>query len=469
MRTARALSVVAAVGILFGSATSATAGVAFRPGSVGVGDPYFPLEGDGGYRPVHYNLDLSYDPAHHFLSGTDTLTAIATQNLSRFDLDLQGLTVNSVKVNGVHAKFSRSGQELRITPQVGLQRGLPFRVAVNYAGSPKTIVGSPVVFGAPYGWIYTKDGAFVGCEPNAASTWYPSDDHPSRKASFTCKITVPKGNSVMANGDLLGNWTRGDKSTYLWNETKPMATYLATIDIGKWNIQRGRTPGGIKEIVGVDPTVPGHGADTYNLTGQITDYWSKKFGPYAFSSTGAIVDNVPDIGFSLETQTRPLYGFTPDAGTASHELAHQWFGDSVSVADWSDIWLNEGFATFAADLWNEHANGVSTWDAYFGKDGAYNQIPASSSFWNQAIADPQRDTMFSGAVYERGGMTLAALRHKIGDQNFFRILQTWTRTHRYSTGSTAQFTTLASKIAGQNLDSFFHSWLWQKSKPALDS
>lgn len=469
MRTARALSVIAAVGILIGSATSATAAIAFRPGAAGIGDPYFPLEGDGGYRPAHYYLDLSYDPAHHHLSGTDTLTAVATQNLSRFDLDLQGLTVHSVRVNGAPAEFSRAGQELRITPRVGLTKGLPFRVAVNYSGSPKTIVGSPVVFGAPYGWIYTKDGAFVGCEPNAASTWYPSDDHPSRKASFTYKITVPTGHSVMANGDLVGNWARGNSSTYLWNETQPMATYLATIDIGKWNMQRGRTPGGIKEIVGVDPTVPGHGADTYDLTGKVTDYWAKKFGPYAFSSTGAIVDNVPDIGFSLETQTRPLYGFTPDSGTLSHELSHQWFGDSVSVADWSDIWLNEGFATFAADLWNEHANGVSTWDAYFGKDGAYNQIAASSSFWNQAIADPQRDTMFSGAVYERGGMTLAALRHKIGDEKFFRILQTWTRTHRHSTGSTAQFTALASTIAGQNLDSFFHAWLWQKSKPALDA
>jgi aminopeptidase N len=264
---------------------------------------------------------------------------------------------------------------LVITPAHGLPRGLPFRVAVNYGGTPKTIVGSPVVFGAPYGWIYTKDGAFVGCEPNAASTWFPSDDHPSQKASFTYQITVPKGRAVMANGDLLGNWTRGGQTTYLWNETRPMATYLATVDIGKWDIQRGRTPGGIKEIAGVDPTVDGHGKGTFDLTGKVTDYWSKKFGPYAFSSTGAIVDSVPDIGFSLETQTRPLYGFTPDPETLSHELSHQWFGDSVSVANWSDIWLNEGFATFAQNLWLEHEGYGSTWDSLLGKNSFYSQIP----------------------------------------------------------------------------------------------
>jgi len=460
-----ALSLGAALAVA-PAAQAAPAHVAFTPGSSGIGDPYFPLEGNGGYRPLHYDLNLSYDPATHHLSGVDTILATATQNLSRFDLDLQGLNVRHVTVNGLPASFARDGQELVITPRFGLLNRLPFVVAVTYDGSPETIVGSPVVFGAPYGWIYTDDGAFVGCEPNAASTWFPSDDHPSKKATFTYRITVPKDRAVMANGDLLGHWTSGDHATYVWNETSPMATYLATIDIGNWQIEQGRTPGGIPETAGLDPALADQASGIFALSGQITDYWSQVFGPYAFTSTGAIVDNVPDIGFSLETQTRPLYGFAAGSGTVSHELSHQWFGDSVSVADWSQIWLNEGFATFAAWLWTEHTGGPTTLQS---ATNGYNRRDASSPFWNQAVADPQRDTMFSSAVYQRGGMTLALLRNKIGDPDFFQLLQTWTRTHRNGNGTTAQFTALAEQISGLDLDSFFTAWLWQKSKPALDS
>jgi aminopeptidase N len=459
------MTIAVATAAVFGiSAPAAASG--FSPGAPGLGDSYFPLEGNGGYHPLHYDLNLSYDPAGRNLSGVMTLTAVATQNLSSFDLDLQGLNVRSVSVDAIPASFSRDGQELKIKPRFGLVRSAPFLVSVRYDGSPKTIVDSPIVFGAPYGWIYTDDGAFVGCEPNAASTWYPSDDHPSMKATFTYRITVPSALSVVANGDLQSTRKHGSKTTFTWNETSPMATYLATIDIGKWQFRSGRTPGGIPETMAVDPALATPAAGIYDLTGQVTDYWSKMFGRYAFSSTGAIVDNVPDIGFSLETQTRPLYGFAAGTGTVSHELAHQWFGDSVSVADWQHIWLNEGFASFAAWLWTEHTGGLTTAKSAL---NAYNRYPATSAFWNQSIADPQRDTMFSGAVYTRGAMTLAALRERVGDDAFFRILQTWTATHRYQTGTTDQFTALSQQISGQDLSGFFKTWLWDKTKPSTFS
>ncbi len=203
-------------------------------------------------------------------------------------------------------------------------------------------------------------------------------------------------------------------------------------------------------------------AGIIKLTGDITDYWAKTFGKYAFSSTGAIIDNVPSIGFSLETQTRPLYGFVPDSGTASHELAHEWFGDSLSVKSWDNIWLNEGFATFASWLWSEHSGGSSTYDR---ASSLFNQIPEGDSFWKQSIADPQRNTMFSSAVYSRGGMTLASLRHLIGDKDFFDLMRTWATDHRFGNVTTKQFTDLASKISGQNLDAFFKTWLWDQVKP----
>jgi len=338
-----------------------------------------------------------------------------------------------------------------------------FRVTVAYGGVPKPIKGSPIVFGSDYGWQYTTDGAFVGCEPNAASTWYPSNDHPSDKATFSYAITVPKNRQVIANGDYRGRRTHGDTTTYRWAMRRPMATYLATIDIGKWKFQKSRTPHGIRNIGAFDTSYKA--ADRTRImktTAKVTDFWSKKFGRYPFRSTGAITDSVEDVGFSLETQSRPLYGYNVESGTIAHELAHQWFGDSVSVRTWNNVWLNEGFATFAADLWAEHTGGDTTWQQF---KKTYAHYKKGDEFWTQAIADPKRNTMFGGAVYTRGGMTLAALRHRVGDRTFFRIMHAWTARHRYGTATTRDFVRLSEQISHRDLGEFFHAWLWQKSKP----
>ncbi|MHA3702540.1 M1 family metallopeptidase [Jatrophihabitans sp. YIM 134969] len=466
--SASAVAVLAAGALAGGSAAAARPTAApptYAPGAAGVGDPYFPSLGNGGYDVGHYDLALDYTPSTHRLRGKAVLAMRATQNLSRFDLDLSGMKVSSVLVNGVTATFTQSGGELIVSPRTGLLRGASFTTTVAYAGVPETITGSPIVFGADYGWQYTPDGAFVGDEPNAAHTWFPSNDHPSDKATFTVRTTVPKGTQVIGNGDLLSTTTGAGRTTFVWDDPSPTATYLLTVDIGKFTIRNGTTPGGIPETMGYDPALADDvtSRDVFGVSGRVTDYWSKVFGPYAFTSTGAIVDNVPDVGFSLETQTRPLYGFAPDQGTISHELAHQWFGDSVSVATWKDIWLNEGFATFAAAYWGEHGGGDDTYTS-FRQEWA--GIPASSSFWKQAIAAPGRDQMFSGAVYERGGMTLAVLRHTIGDAAFFETLKSWTDQHRYGNATTAQFIALAQQVSGRDLTDLFQTWLYTKSKPA---
>jgi aminopeptidase N len=467
--TAGAVVVAAALVVTFvlvhGSGGVAKGATTYHAGASGVGDPYFPLEGNGGYDVGHYDLNLSYEPDRHELTGTADITATATQNLSRFDLDLSGLTVHSVEVNQAAAQWSRSGQELRVTPRQGLPKGQTFTVAVRYDGSPRTITHSPIVFGSSYGWQYTPDGAFVGDEPNAASTWFPCNDHPSDKATYRFHVSVPDGKGVVANGDLVSRTSTAGRTTYDWDETSPMASYLATVDIGDWTFVNGTTRGGIRSVSAYDPGLAGavEQAGIVRLTADVTDYWSTVFGPYPFTSTGAIVDNVPHVGFSLETQTRPLYGFAADATTVSHELAHQWFGDDVSVGSWRDIWLNEGFATFAGDLWAEHTGGPSTIEA---ARATWAKTPASDLFWRQSIADPGRDRMFSLAVYYRGGMTLSALRHKVGDPKFFAILRTWTHDRHFGNGTTPQFISLAQQVSGQDLSTFFRTWLWDQTKPA---
>jgi aminopeptidase N len=441
-----------------------------EPGAAGVGDPYFPLEGNGGYDVRHYDLSFSYDPATDRLDGTMAIRARATQDLSRFDLDLQQLDVGAVRVNDNAATFSRDGQELRVTPHTRLRQGSTFNVAVDYGGVPETIVGSPIVFGSPYGFLHTDDGAFMGDEPNVASTWMPLSDHPSDKATWTVRATVPAGKGVVANGRLVSQVTANGKTTFTWDEPEQMATYLLTACIGNWVIKTGTTPGGIPETVAVDPTIIASRPDAvdffYNTTAEATDLWSRTFGPYPFDSTGAIADNATyngqPLGFSLETQTRPVYSAVRSTSTIAHELAHMWFGDSVSVADWQHIWLNEGFASYAQYLWTEHLGGASPHDQFVAE---FNSRPASDPFWNSQIADPQRDTMFQRAVYRRGAMTLQALRDKIGDDAFFRVLRTWTAEHFQGNATTVQFIALSERISGQDLGNFFQVWLYTPSKP----
>ncbi|MFF0188017.1 M1 family metallopeptidase [Streptomyces sp. NPDC005244] len=462
-----ALSRSARLGALATAAASfflVAASSAPTPGADGIGDSYFPQLGNGGFDARHYALDVAYDPATDRLDGRTTLTARATQNLSSFDLDLQKLDVTRVEVNGRRASFTRSGDEIRITPRGPLAKGRTFTVAVTYGGVPEALSG-PIVFGSDYGWMKTADGVFVACEPNAASTWFPSSDHPSDKATYDIRITAPKGLTGVSNGRLVSTRDHGANTVTHWRESRPMATYLATATLGRFDVKTGRTPGGTPIYVAIDPVLANsNSVDVYAVTAAATDYWSQVFGPYPFEETGAIVDDMPQAGFSLEVQSKPAYSAVRSESTIVHELAHQWFGDSVSVAHWKDIWLNEGFATYAQWLWAEHQGVRSAHDSFV---AGYDSRPADSSFWQTTVGDPQRDTMFASAVYQRGAMTLQMLRERIGDAAFFKLLPAWTKLHRYGNASTADFISLAERVSGRQLDDLFQTWLFTTGKPAV--
>ncbi|MEU1407183.1 M1 family metallopeptidase [Streptomyces sp. NPDC005728] len=462
-----ALSRSARIGALATAAASflvVAASSAPDPGAAGIGDPYFPQLGNGGFDARHYDLDISYAPDTGRLDGRTTLTARATQNLSSFDLDLQQLEITRIEVDGRRARFNRDGDEITVTPRDTLAKGRTFTVSVTYGGIPEPL-GGPIVFGSKYGWMKTADGVFVACEPNAASTWFPSSDHPADKATYDIRIKAPKGLTGVSNGRLVSTYDRGGSTYTHWRERRPMATYLATATIGKFDVRTGRTPGGTPIYVAVDPVLKNsNNVDVYAVTAAATDYWSQVFGPYPFEETGAIVDDMPEAGFSLEVQSKPAYSAVRNETTIVHELAHQWFGDSVSVAQWKDIWLNEGFATYAQWLWAEHQGTRTAHDSFL---AAYNARPADAAFWQIKVADPQRDTMFASAVYQRGAMTLQALRERIGDKAFFKLLPTWTRLHRYGNADTADFVRLAERISGQQLDDLFDTWLFTTGKPTV--
>ena len=652
----------------------AAAAAPFSPGAPGIGDPYFPGDGNGGYDVARYVLDLDYAPATDELRGVATIRARATQDLSSFNLDLNGLTVRSITVDGRPATWSRDGDELIVTPRSGLRRGTRFAAVVAYDGVPE-IVGNPELGFS--GVIPTDDGVVIAGQPEVADTWFPVNDHPLDKAAYTFRVTVPKDLQVVANGALTGRRTRGSRTTWVWDAPEPMASYLATVNVGEWNLraykrigrrfwdaidpdlfhrpeprtgsqyaisQRGEpafkrlqrtlavpasggrlsfwvdrntepawdhvfveahTPGagdwttlpdlnghtrrstgdscpfwlGLHPFLAHYQTDNGDGTcspsgtsgdwwaasgasgeyeswsvdlgawagrdvevsisyasdDLVNLPGvfiddvegpggdgstsfeadddpldgwtvagapegsepnpndwiaagadaqppsigeiaagsfarqpEIVSFLAGVFGKYPFTTVGGIVDDNDTLAFALETQTRPVYAKTffdsSERGdtVVVHELAHQWVGDDLALAAWQHIWLNEGFATYAEWLWSER-EGLGTAQEIF---DSLASIPADDPFWAFTIGDPGPDGLFEGQVYDRGAMTLHALRREIGDRAFFGLLRAWTRAHRGGNVTTGDFIALAERRSRRDLGAFFDAWLFTPAKPA---
>jgi hypothetical protein len=670
--------VIGALSAVFTAGAEAGGGP-FQPGAPGIGDPYFPLAGNGGYDVGHYTLNLAYDPPTQQLDGVATIRATATENLSSFNLDLVGLDVHAITVDGKDAAWSRDAGELTVTPKRGLSSGHVFTVVVSYGGVSQTIDSTLGLSGV----FHTDDGMVIAGEPDGAATWFPVNDHPLDKASYTFKVTVPAGLQVVANGSLQRMKTRHGKTTFVWQEKDPMNSYLATVTLGKfvtadyrkngirfydaidpalfgpiatpstgthlmtsgaaanssykrlmrtiavptggaslsfdvtrdtetnwdflfveahtvgaddwttlpdlnghttsdvgnsceqeawiglhpflahyqtdngdgtclatgttgtWSAATGTSDGqveswkvdlsayagksvelaiayvsdGIVQAHGVYiddiATSTGEGTTSFEPDGDTLDGWTMPgapagspgntsdfmvgttadepdnfgviaqrsfqrepeilsflasyFGAYPFRDAGGIVDHLPNVGFALENQNRPIYAqefFYDQVGgddVVVHELTHQWFGDSVSVHYWADIWLNEGFASYAEWMWSEH-EGLGTAQEIF--DGNYAAIPADDPFWSLVIGDPGPDDLFDGPVYTRGAMALHELRLTVGDAAFFHILQKWASMKRGGNGSIAEFIQLAEHVSGQDLGALFTTWLFTPSKPA---
>ena len=437
----------------------------FTPGAAGIGDPYFPTYGNGGYDIASYDLKLRYNPSTATLSGTATITATATQGLSRYDLDLVKLVTSKVTVDGLAAAHTARDDKLVVTPARGIPRGQKFTTEITYSGKPTPLENDGE---SGRGWLSATDGGFAVGEPRSASVWFPVNDHPADKATFRLAMSVPDGLEAISNGrpgprNSAGGWT-----TWRWAEDAPMASYLALIAIGHYRITT-RTHQGKPLVIAIPDSLPADGpaAESLSHTGEVADYLATQFGPYPFDAYGGVVLDDDRFGSSMETQSRPVYSsdffrVEPDTGLVAHELAHQWFGDSVSLHRWQDIWLNEGFATYAEWLWAEH-EGTATAQSTF--DDLYTTID-----WKVTPGRPGANGILDDTVYDRGAMTLYALRKTIGGTAFTGLLKSWTTEHRGGNVTTAEFITAAEKAAGgRDLRAFFQAWLYGTTKPPAPS
>ncbi|MFI9615145.1 M1 family metallopeptidase [Streptomyces sp. NPDC052023] len=444
-------------------------GPAPAPGAPGAGDPLLPLDGNGGYTVRRYTLGFDWRAPRTPFAARTTISATATQALSRFDLDFAGNTLHAVTVDGAPARTARDGDELVVTPAKPIAKGRAFTVQVAYTADPtqQRERGDAI---QTYGWVPTPDGTVVCAQPNGAKMIFPVNDHPSLRAPVTFRITTPPGLSAVANGRLVERVRRPDgRIRWTYDSEHPVAAQLIQLAIGKFSFVDSTGPRGLP----VRDVVPaGLVADTEaprSRTSEHLRWLERRLGPYPFRRYGVLVGDT-DLPVALETQSLSvvpkgdLLGDQVDAERdLVHELAHQWTGNSVAIRRWSDLWLSEGHARFYERLYSEAHGGVGIEDAM---RAAYEQHDQ----WRHddgAPAEPTEPTLFKVMRYDGSALVLYALREKVGEETFDKIERSWVTKYRGRVAGTRDFVALASEVAGEDLTPFLTPWLYGERTPPM--
>ena len=427
-----------------------------QPGTSGC---YLPDHGDDSFDVTRYALGLTYKPLGNRLDGDAVLSCVALTDTSAVTLDLAGLRVAKVWLDSSPARYTHRGHRLRIP--AALAAGQEFEVRVKYAGSPG-VLKAPGLDDA--GWEELTDGVLVAAQPHGAPTWFPCNDRPSNKATYAITMAAPKDYYVAMCGQLVGQRQRGSVTEWTWEMPHPMAPYLATVQIGRYE----RRDLGLGVVVIAPPDLIGEGYDaSFGQQPAMMEFFESAFGPYPFDDYTVVVTNDP-LEIPLESQSLSTFGrnyATSDwdaVRLVAHELAHQWFGNAVTLREWRDIWLHEGFACYAEWLWSEESGRESaTWWA------EHHHGVLATLDQDLLLADPGPALMFDDRVYKRGALTLHVLRQVVGDHDFFDILQSWVERYSGGNATTADFEALAAEISGESHDDLFDAWLRTPELPDL--
>ena len=427
------------------------------------GDDYFPEYGDDSYDVLHYDLRLEYRVDANHLEGRAELHAVARTDVDELHLDLTGLHVSKVRVDAASvAKFSTRRGKLVVRTKQVIEAGQEFHLSVRYDGQPQPIADGD----GDMGWEELTDGVLVAGQTNGAGTWFPCNDRPSNKATYRIEVTAGSAYYVVANGELTSRHRGATATTWVYELAEPMATYLATVQIGRYVARE--IPGAPVRMTAVMPERllsrydGGFGQQT-----EMVEFFSQTFGPYPFVSYSVVITE-DALEIPLEAQGLSIFGsnFLSDdwdsVRLVAHELSHQWFGNCLTASSWRDIWLHEGFACYAEWLWSEHSGGPSARDRAVEH---WEKLAAAPQ--DLLLGDPGPNDMFDDRVYKRGALLLHALRDDVGDATFFALLREWVRRHAYGSVTTAMFTALAEELAERPLDGLFTGWLHETELPAM--
>jgi aminopeptidase N len=440
------------------------------PGAPGIGDPYYPLLGNGGYDVAHYTIDLDLDVEDgRILNATTTIDSVATQDLSAFNLDFRGPDIDGITVNGEQAAWTRAGGELTVTPAAPLLSGAAFQAEVRYHGAPE--IDEDDRF--ERGWWATGNSLFAVGEPAGSDVWYPVNGHPLDKATYTMIVTVPEPYDVVANGVLTsvarstGAAGNPSTATFTWENQEPTASYLVMFHAAKLEVSITDDPGGITMIEAFPSDLPEAELVLFKRVPEMIHVFEELFGPYPFASLGNTV--FEDTSFNAALETQGMIGYDESAvseRTIAHEVAHQWFGNSVSPVRWQDIWLNEGFARYSEVLWAEAAHGPNAAATALQRQvSSFATASRTPTGEGVLIGDPGADHIFTEVPYAGGALVLHELRQRLDNETFFRLLQEWAARYRHSNAMTVDFIALAEEVSGEDLGAFFTDWLYTPWTP----
>ncbi len=429
------------------------------------GDSYLPGSGDNSYDVRHYDLTLTYAVSSNRLTGRARLDCETVRPLDRFTLDLAGLSASKVTVDGRRPRrFAQRGRRLHVWSE-GVLDG-PFTVDVTYAGNPAPVRGP----WGDVGWEELTEGVLVAGQPDGAASWYPVNDRPSTKASYRITLTTDSPYVVLANGTMVSRRAGAGRTTWVYDQPEPMASYLATVQIGRYAITE-LTSSPVTQSVAAPVRLQARVNADFARHSELMATFVELFGPYPFEHYRIVVTDDP-LEIPLEAQGMSIFGSNHVDGRGgydrliAHELAHQWFGNSVTVRTWRDIWLHEGFACYAEWLWSQASGGTSVQ-----RLAARYHARLATSPQDLVLADPGPERMFDDRVYKRGALTLHALRCLVGDDAFFDLLRAWTSTYRHSNAGTEDFVALAQSSASAApqaaLDALFDAWLHHPQLPSL--
>ena len=465
--TAAALALTTALTTIGPSARAGEA--APTPGAAGIGDPLFPLSGNGGYRVDHYTLDFDWRAPGTAFPAVTTIEARADQALSRFDLDFAGNTLGRVTVDGRTARTERQGDELVVTPARPLRAGRGFTVRVEYTADPTQQRHRDDAI-ETYGWIPTPDGTVVYPQPDGAKMIFPGNDHPSLRARTTVNITAPDGLTALSNGTLTGKRAADPGRTrWTYDSRQPVAGQLFQLAIGTYTLIEGRTADGVRLRDAIPPDLVDRVERYRALTPRHMAWVRERLGPYPFDTYGLLLAHT-DLGVALETQTLsllPKADLLGDRVTAErnmvHELVHQWLGDSTAIERWSDLWLSEGHARYYERVYSE-ANGGAVMEPLMRE--AYRQ----HDVWRRdfgAPAEPTEPNLFKRMRYDGSALVYYALHAEVGADTFARIEHAWATRERGRTAGTADYIALASRIAHRDLAPFLNAWVYGTRTPPM--
>ncbi len=441
------------------------------PRPAGIGDPLFPHLGNPGYDVLGYDIALAYPGRNDTpMTARTEITARATDRLPRINLDFTRGTVRGVTVNGRPADHARAGEDLVVTPARTLYPGERLRVAVRHTSDPR---------GGGGGWIRTRDGLAMANQADAARRVFPGNDHPADKARFTFRVTAPQDLTVVANGRRLAREREGARTTWTYRTAHPMATELAQVSIGRSAVLRGTGPHGLPLRHVVPERDRRAARPVVDRTSAQIAWMERHVGRYPLETYGVLSVDAP-MNFALETQTLSVFGRDflravaehPERGEGVlvHELAHQWFGNSVTPRRWSDLWLNEGHATWYQALFTDerHDRGslVRRMRAAYGQSDRWRADGGPPAAPRRPAEGGQLE-LFRPVVYDGSALVLYALRQEIGAAAFAELQRTWVTRHRDGTAGTADFVALASEVAGHDLEGFLHAWLYEERTPPM--